>query len=89
MRRSAAVTPLVRTYTTRAGLRFLDWKRFYWFSSWVDSAEAGKYDDASFFSAPWSLPASDPSAATTRIQNATTRYFRPAAAHKRDQAADA
>jgi len=41
----------------------------------VDSAEAGKYDDASFFSAPWSLPASDPSAATTRIQNAITRYF--------------
>ena len=72
---SAAVTPLSRTYTTRAGLRFLDWNRFCSFSSWVDSADDGRYADASFFSAPWSLPASDPRAATTRIQNTTTRYF--------------
>src|SRR6266704_4218147 len=73
--RSAAVTPLSRTYTTRAGLRFLDWNRFCSLSSWVDSADDGRYADASFFSAPCSLPARPPSAATTRIQNATTTYF--------------
>src|SRR6266480_5102651 len=73
--RSAAVTPLSRTYTTRAGLRFLDWNRFCSLSSWVDSADDGRYADASFFSAPCSLPARPPRAATTRIQNTTTMYF--------------
>src|SRR5579863_5800333 len=45
------------------------------FSSWVDSADAGRYDDASFFSAPCSLPASEPVAATTTSQNTTTMYL--------------
>src|SRR6266568_1512772 len=65
----------IRTFTTRAGLRFLDWNRVCWFSSWVDSADDGRYDDASFFSAPCSLPARPPRAKTTRIQNTTTRYL--------------
>src|SRR5205814_10263178 len=72
---SAEVTPLSRTYTTSAGFRFLDWNRLCALSSWVDSADDGRYADASFFSAPCSLPARPPRAATTRIQKATTTYF--------------
>src|SRR6266513_4932345 len=72
---SAEVTPLSRTYTTSAGFRFLDWNRLCALSSWVDSADDGRYADASFFSAPCSLPARPPRAATTRTQNATTTYF--------------
>src|SRR5512146_1256640 len=72
---SAEVTPLSRTYTTSAGFRFLDWNRLCSLSSCVDSADDGRYAEALFFSAPCSLPARPPRAATTRIQNTTTTYF--------------
>src|SRR3954453_7771259 len=41
----------------------------------VDSALPGSHDFASFFSAPLSLPASGPIAATTTSQNNRTRYL--------------
>src|SRR4051794_41001363 len=44
-------------------------------STCVDSALPGSHDFASFFSAPDSLPASGPAAATTMTQNSNTRYL--------------
>src|SRR3954468_22946726 len=41
----------------------------------VDSAFPGSHDFASFFSAPLSLPANGPIAATTTSQNNRTRYL--------------
>src|SRR5215469_2578502 len=73
--RSAAVSPEDRTYTTTAGLRFLDTNLACAFSSWVDSALAGRYADGSFFSAPISLLDSGPATATTTSQNTSTSHL--------------
>src|SRR5215471_3514241 len=73
--RSAAVSPEGRTYTTTAGLRFFDTNLACAFSSWVDSALAGRYADGSFFSAPISLLDSGPATATTTSQNTRTSHL--------------
>src|ERR1019366_2466552 len=75
LRRSAGVMPDCRWYISTAGLRFFELNLACRFSSWVEAALAGREADASFFSAPCSLPASDPVRATTTIQNTTTRYL--------------
>src|SRR5215469_12297031 len=75
LRRSAGVSPDERTYTTTAGLRFLETNLACAFSSWVDSALAGRYADGSFFSAPISLLDSGPATATTTSQNTRTSHL--------------
>src|SRR3954452_8761040 len=60
---------------TTASNVFGDRNAFCSWSAIVDSALPGSHDFASFFSAPDSLPASGPSAATTMTQNNRTRYF--------------
>src|SRR5947209_6944311 len=52
-----------------------DWKRDCTFSTWVDSALGGSQADASFFSAPLSLPASEPSTATMISQKTRTAHL--------------
>src|SRR5215468_10031219 len=61
--RSAKVTPDGRSYTTTAEYTFGDWNRDCSASTFVDWACGGSHDWASFFSAPVSLPASDPATA--------------------------
>ena len=52
-----------------------DWIFDWRFNTWVDSALAGSQDDASFFSAPVSLPDSGPASATMISQKTTTAHL--------------
>src|SRR5215469_7538446 len=73
--RSAAVTPAGRSYTTTAEYTFGDWNRDCRASTFVDCACAGSHDWASFFSAPVSLPASEPAAAKITIHRTRTTHL--------------
>ena len=44
-------------------------------SAWVDSADAGRYAEASFFSTPISFPARAPVSAITITQKASTAHL--------------
>ena len=72
---SALVTPDGRSYTRTAAKMLGDWNRDCTSSTLVDSAAAGSQADASFFSAPVSLPASEPSTATTISQKTRTAHL--------------
>ena len=72
---SALVTPDGRSYTRTAGKMLGDWNRDCTSSTLVDSAADGSQDDASFFSAPVSLPASEPSTATMISQKTRTAHL--------------
>src|SRR5262249_5486054 len=77
---SAAVSPAGRSYTTTAGKTSGDWNAPDRLSTLVDSAEPGAQAEASFFSAPVSLPASGAPANRTTNQKTRTTYLdlRPA-----------
>ncbi len=72
---SALVRPDGRSYTTTAVKMLGDWNRDWTSSTLVDSALAGSQADASFFSAPVSLPASGPVTATMTSQKTRTAHL--------------
>src|SRR5215813_5157849 len=73
--RSAAVSPDGRSYTTTAEYTLGDWNRDCMASTFVDCACGGSHDWASFFSAPVSLPASEPATARIRIHRTRTTHL--------------
>src|SRR3954447_3520835 len=72
---SVLVRPDWRSYTRTAGKMLGDWNRDCTSRTLVDSAAGGSQDDASFFSAPVSLPASEPSTATMISQKTKTAHL--------------
>src|SRR6266540_3253727 len=72
---SAAVSPDGRSYTTTAGKTSFGWNSPCRLNTWVDSAETGNHAEESFFSAPWSLPASGAAANSATSQKTSTAYL--------------